>query len=345
MIIIFIKTIDNMAERKYDYSATDFVIGQNKEGGKSKFTTTLCNAWDKAMEEGVFWYSLYGVERKVLPGKYGITAQLNKKRFSERRKPDAATQVVMPFNQEKFNFNKIKDSEVLFMLNRTDLQEERNDKIIVNVSPIEYGHVLLVPNIDHGLSQILDKHSIEVAVELCLLAKSGFRIGFNSLCALASVNHLHFHAFQYDQQLPIDISKLKLLKKNLFKLDAYMVNGYALQLVDLNIKELASDVVAITNYLCQNNIAHNLAMCRHESVRTQTDDSALVTVFIFPKKPSPECTNDPFNTASLECSGFLPIRDESEYVEMTEDSAIQILNKFTYTNEEFEKLSQNIFGL
>lgn len=36
MIIIFIKTIDNMAERKYDYSATDFVIGQNNEGGKSK---------------------------------------------------------------------------------------------------------------------------------------------------------------------------------------------------------------------------------------------------------------------------------------------------------------------
>lgn len=205
--------------------------------------------------------------------------------------------------------------------------------------------MLLVPNIDHGLSQILDKHAIEVAVELCLLAKRGFRIGFNSLCALASVNHLHFHAFQYDQQLPIDISKLKLLKKNVFKLDEYMVNGYALQLVDLNIKELASDVVAITNYLCQNNIAHNLAMCRHESARTQKDDSALVTVFIFPKKASPECTNDPFNTASLECSGFLPIRDESEYVEMTEDGAIQILNKFSYTDEQFEKLSQDILGL
>ncbi|XP_057290090.1 GDP-D-glucose phosphorylase 1-like isoform X3 [Hydractinia symbiolongicarpus] len=300
MIIIFIKTIDNMAERKYDYSATDFVIGQNKEGGKSKFTTTLCNAWDKAMEEGVFWYSLYGVERKVLPGKYGITAQLNKKRFSERRKPDAATQVVMPFNQEKFNFNKIKDSEVLFMLNRTDLQ-------------------------------------INILLKLLL----------SFACWLkASVNHLHFHAFQYDQQLPIDISKLKLLKKNLFKLDAYMVNGYALQLVDLNIKELASDVVAITNYLCQNNIAHNLAMCRHESVRTQTDDSALVTVFIFPKKPSPGQKDTRFaNSCCFDLSGYLLLKDESEYVEMTEDSAIQILNKFTYTNEEFEKLSQNIFGL
>ena len=32
----------------------------------------------------------------------------------------------------------------------------------------------------------------------------GFRIGFNSLCAFASVNHLHLHAFYLNQEIPLD---------------------------------------------------------------------------------------------------------------------------------------------
>ena len=37
-----------------------------------------------------------------------------------------------------------------------------------------------------------------------ILYSRGLRIGFNSLCAFASVNHLHFHVLYVNYQLPID---------------------------------------------------------------------------------------------------------------------------------------------
>jgi hypothetical protein len=50
----------------------------------------------------------------------------------------------------------------------------------------------------------MTESSIETALELSLLSSSyGFFVGFNSLCALASVNHLHFHAYYLDYILPI----------------------------------------------------------------------------------------------------------------------------------------------
>ncbi len=33
---------------------------------------------------------------------------------------------------------------------------------------------------------------------------SGFRLGFNSLCAYASVNHLHFHAYYLENELLVE---------------------------------------------------------------------------------------------------------------------------------------------
>jgi len=34
-----------------------------------------------------------------------------------------------------------------------------------------------------------------------LVCRSGWRVGFNSLCALASVNHLHLHAWYLNERL------------------------------------------------------------------------------------------------------------------------------------------------
>ena len=31
-----------------------------------------------------------------------------------------------------------------------------------------------------------------------------FRIGFNSLCAFASVNHLHYHGYYVNRELPCE---------------------------------------------------------------------------------------------------------------------------------------------
>jgi GDP-L-galactose phosphorylase len=61
------------------------------------------------------------------------------------------------------------------------------------VSPIEYGHVLLIPRVLDCLPQRIDRDSFLLALHMA--AEAGdpyFRLGYNSLGAFATINHLHF---------------------------------------------------------------------------------------------------------------------------------------------------------
>lgn len=45
---------------------------------------------------------------------------------------------------------------------------------MVNVSPLEHCHVLLVPNPEKCLPQFLTEESLNLAVQLCLLSDSSY---------------------------------------------------------------------------------------------------------------------------------------------------------------------------
>lgn len=61
------------------------------------------------------------------------------------------------------------------------------------VSPIEYGHVLLIPRIFDCLPQMIDHASFLAALHFAKEAADPFfRVGYNSLGAFATINHLHF---------------------------------------------------------------------------------------------------------------------------------------------------------
>ena len=65
--------------------------------------------------------------------------------------------------------------------------------VFINVSPIEYGHVLLVPRVLSNLNQQVDVESLQLALQFAHEANNPyFRLAFNSLGAYGTVNHLHF---------------------------------------------------------------------------------------------------------------------------------------------------------
>ena len=109
-----------------------------------------------------------------------------------------------PFDPAQFNFTKINEErEAMFVMKKCGRNEEGRgrDLLIINVSPLEYSHCLLVPDIDGCRNQVLTESSIGLAIETVLLSASpNFHVGFNSLCAFASVNHLHWHCY-YNQYL------------------------------------------------------------------------------------------------------------------------------------------------
>lgn len=110
----------------------------------------------------ISWISLLCVQ--ALPGRYGFIAQLNEGRATKKRPTEFSADLVMQaFDDNKFNFTKISQKEVLFQFEpstrpRTQYQEDAKVSgnphlVLINVSPIEYGHVLLVPRILDKLPQ------------------------------------------------------------------------------------------------------------------------------------------------------------------------------------------------
>ena len=86
---------------------------------------------------------------------YLVQSQLERARL--RRPPQSMMSIKQQFDKEKFNFNKIDESkELVCQLVNTDREAEQveRDILIINVSPIERGHCLLVPQVEAGLQQV-----------------------------------------------------------------------------------------------------------------------------------------------------------------------------------------------
>ena len=105
-----------------------------------------------------FRYNIDKVLEKVLTGKFSFLVQYQPNRSSNRRPPQSMTSVLQEFNADQFNFTKVKkEKEVVATL--SDSTEPSGliskDVIIINVSPIDIGHCLLVPQLDSCLPQVV----------------------------------------------------------------------------------------------------------------------------------------------------------------------------------------------
>ncbi|XP_039158813.1 GDP-L-galactose phosphorylase 1-like [Eucalyptus grandis] len=76
---------------------------------------------------------------------------------------------------------------------------------LLQVSPIEYGHVLLIARVLDCLPQRIDHMSFFLALSLAKEAADRFsRMGYNSLGTFATINHLHFQAYYLASPFPVE---------------------------------------------------------------------------------------------------------------------------------------------
>lgn len=67
------------------------------------------------MNRGLFHYDVTTCETKVIEGRYGFIAQINEGRHIKKRPTEfRVDQVLQPFDENKFNFTKVVQEEVLF---------------------------------------------------------------------------------------------------------------------------------------------------------------------------------------------------------------------------------------
>lgn len=98
----------------------------------------LLGQWEDRMNRGLFRYDVSTCETKIIPGQHGFIAQLNEGRHTKKRPTEfRVDQVLQPFDENKFNFRKIGQEEVLFMFEQSNDHKSHHvaNASIDNISP------------------------------------------------------------------------------------------------------------------------------------------------------------------------------------------------------------------
>lgn len=356
-------------DKKYFYTAEDFQWSRlwpgngdekNETLELSKFDKELQECWDAALEAGSFAYKLHHVEGRIVPGRYGVFVQLNEMRFNKRRKPELINSISQTFNPDKFNFTKVHRKEVLFALcpkhfprKSTLDDDDEQHLLLINVSPMEYGHCLLIPSVLSCLPQVLTEEALVLALETSMLSNHrGFHVGFNSLCAHASVNHLHFHTWYSEHPSYLETAGVSLVCENVYEVNDYPTTTFVFELApETDVGFLARTIHKVSSYFIQEEVAHNLhiirgARCRpsvqmNGLTQVDSDECSVLRVYLWPRNPvhgakelsSYESEKRPI--AVYEFAGSLAVETRKTFDSFTEENFVEYMARATLPEQEF----------
>ncbi|XP_014248430.1 GDP-D-glucose phosphorylase 1 [Cimex lectularius] len=315
----------------FELNPDRFVFSIDPEKSEpSDFDKALVTAWDGKMSLGLFRYIWKIEEEKVLGDKFGFVLQLNPLRSAKRRKPELIENTSQPFDPDKFNFTKLKPDEFIFQIKNGD---DMYNYIAINDSPIDKAHSLLLPDMHKKQPQVVTGNGLRFSIGVILSSSVPFlRVGFNGLCAYASINHLHFHIYYLNKQMVLETVPVKHLSGNCYFQDTFPSKGYVFQIKSpRDIDIIIEDVVKLTNYLNENNIAHNLIMTRGTSF--ERNDSTVydcVRIYVWPRTSASGCKDiSTQNFALCELFGHFPLNDKKLFDESTEEELADMLWQLT----------------
>ncbi|CAM6062060.1 unnamed protein product [Sphagnum tenellum] len=330
---------------------------ENSEAANGFLDSLLLAQWEDRMERGLFRYDVTACETMVLPGEHGFIAQLNEGRHSKKRPTEfRVDQVLQPYDGKKFNFTKVGQEEVLFCFEESEdgtnqyyekaPVSESPNVIAINVSPIEYGHVLLVPRVLNCTPQRIDPDTFLLALHMAAEADNPyFRLGYNSLGAFATINHLHFQAYYLTAPFPVERAPTTPIchhcKKGgikILELGNFPVQGLVFEIGD-NLEDLANAVANACIYLQNANIPFNVLIADRGG-----------RVFIFPQcfgekqargEVDQEILDTQVNPAVWEISGHIVLKRRCDYDTATEESAWRLLAEVSLTQERFNEVKKH----
>ena len=331
---------------------------------RSVLDTVLLAKWEMAFSAGLFRYDVTACPTRLLGGVYGFVAQLNEGRAHKKRPTQIVLdEVLQPYDPKKFNFTKADAAEVLFQFQPTSRRRDRGftetaslssdaNMVLINVSPIEYGHVLLVPRTMAQLPQRLNSELVLLALQFCAEADNPyFRVGYNSLGAYATVNHLHFQAYYLTAPFPMERAPTAPLGAkrqqcafngvNLLQLHKYPLHALVLECTG-RLHDLAAAVGAAAEALQARNVPFNVLI---------VDRGARV--FVVPQRfaqrvaagavPA-DVLETGINPAVFECAGHLLYKRRCDYEDASQASAWRLLTEASVSDQEFETLLDAMLG-
>lgn len=358
---LLVPDIDNLesivpvsgGELSQDSSDSGQVVPQ-----QSLMDSLLLAEWDVRAEQGLFRYDVTACPTHIIEGSHGFIAQLNEGRASKKRPTEfRVDKVDQRFDESKFNFCKAFQKEALFQFEQgaageASFEEEAEVKsspnlVLINVSPIEYGHVLLVPRALDNMQQLVTPDTFLLALRFAQEANNPyFRIGFNSLGAYATVNHLHFQAYYLASPMPLERTKTSLITRrsgrkgsrnpiSIHKLENYPVKGLVFEAGD-SLEDMANLIGGLCQRLSVKNIPHNIMV---------VDRGARV--FLIPnsfsaRKARNELPEDVIESqvdpAVFEISGHIVLKRKEDYEKADQDWVWKLLECASVSDERFDEV-------
>ncbi len=106
-----------------------------------------------------------------------------------------------PFDDTKFNFKKVKREEILLEIEIMNVPVT----FLINDSPLSKYHILICPDINENLPQVLNERALQISIEIMKsFQDKSFIIGYNSPGASSSVNHLHVQLVRVEKTLYVE---------------------------------------------------------------------------------------------------------------------------------------------
>ncbi|KAM4572970.1 GDP-D-glucose phosphorylase 1 isoform 4-T4 [Odontesthes bonariensis] len=199
--------------------------------------------------------------------------------------------------------------------------------------------------------QILTRSAVQVGIESVLLSSDpGFRVGFNSLGAFASVNHLHLHGYYLDHELTIESMPVKpvVSEKGFYRMQDFPA-GFLFYTESDEVEKVARTICQVTDFLVDDNIAHNLFLTRGcppcGCIQSKKDRCLRngVRIAIWPRTACFGAKEESaFNVALCELAGHLPFKNKKDYDFTTERDVISTVQRYLLSDDEFDRLEQQL---
>ncbi|XP_042659895.1 GDP-D-glucose phosphorylase 1 [Tyto alba] len=340
------------------YGEEDFVLqaaGWEGDPGSapSRFDRALLEGWSDRMERGLFRYRLGPLPTRVLPGPLGLLAQLNEQRGAARRPPQPVLSLRQPFDPAAFNFTRLRPAELLLRLRRAGPGPAAPDPVwvAINASPLDRGHVLLLPEPARGLPQALPAAGLRAGLEAVLLsAHPGFRLGFNGLAAGASVNHLHLHGFYLRRPLPLESAPARPLcpRRRLSLLTGVPAPAFLFFAAGpAALPALAGDVCRAAEHLRDRGLAYNVFATRGDPPAGGGGAAGRgLRVLLWPRQPRFGAeAGAGFGVAVCELAGFLPLPAAPLFRGITETQALRVIQESLLPEPQLLRLGGDLLRL
>lgn len=329
--------------------------------GRGPMDDLLLALWDMRNDEGLFRYDVTACSTKALPGIYGFIAQLNEGRANKKRPTEfRVDQVIQPFDDTKFNFTKAYMKEVLFQFDAKSRAEtvfdenavvtESPNLVMINVSPIEYGHVLLVPAVLDKLPQLVTQDTMLLALQFAAAIDNPyFRVGYNSLGAYATINHLHFQGYYLMAPYPVErapTTKLDSSQLNVEGVQVSVLSGYPVRGLVFEKRSSLETMSTLISRACEKlqeaNVPHNLLIsdcgarvflwpqCYAEKqARNQVPEDILATGV---------------NPAAFEIAGHMVLKAKHDYETITQKQTWRMLSAVSLSEDQFTDVIKLCLG-